>query len=80
MKLETKIQQRGNKLVIVLSDLLVKKGAIKAGDLFEVEIQDKTIIIKNKNAPKLQLEEIITTNATSIFSKTLSEEELILAK
>ena len=80
MKLETKIKEQENKLIIVLSDIVVKSGGLNVGDVFEIELQDKVITIRNKQTTNKSLDKLITENIEGLYSRILKQEELVLAK
>ena len=81
MKLETKIREQDDKLIIVLSDLVVRSGGLNAGDVFEVELQGKVVTIRNKQAANVSLDKLEEEkNAEDVYSRILREEELVLAK
>ena len=79
MKLETKIKERGNRLIIVLSDLVVKRGGLNEGDVLEIELQDTAITIRNK-LTKGALDKEGTECTEDVYSRILRQEELVLAK
>jgi hypothetical protein len=80
LKFETRIKERDNDLFIVLSNLVVKKGGLEVGDILEIELQGTNLTIKNKQVEMMSLDKIVSENTEDIVSKTLREEELILAK
>jgi hypothetical protein len=80
LKIETRIRERDNKLIIILSDLVVKKGKLKSGDVLKIQLQNTEMTITNKPKESASLEKVANEEAEDIFSKTLREEELILAK
>ena len=80
MKLETKIKEQENKLIIVLSDIVVKSGGLNVGDVLEIELQDKVITIRNKQTTNKSLDKLITENIEGLYSRILKQEELVLAK
>jgi hypothetical protein len=80
LKFETRIKERDNDLFIVLSNLVVKKWGLEVGDILEIELQGTNLTIKNKQVEMMSLDKIVFENTEDIFSKTLREDELILAK
>jgi hypothetical protein len=80
LKFETRIKERDNDLFIVLSNLVVKKGGLEVGDILEIELQGTNLTIKNKQVEMMSLDKIVSENTEDIVSKTLREDELILAK
>jgi hypothetical protein len=80
LKFETRIKERDNDLFIVLSNLVVKKWGLEVGDILEIELQGTNLTIKNKQVEMMSLDKIVSENTEDIFSKTLREDELILAK
>jgi antitoxin component of MazEF toxin-antitoxin module len=77
MILETKIKKFGNKLVIILPKSAIKKAELIAGDHLEINIRGRNMTIARiESSPKKIIEDV----KDDIYSKTLREEQLILAK
>ena len=80
MRLETRIKKRDNKLIIELSKSVIKRGELKEGDILEINLQETNMTISNKPRENPSLNKIIIEDNEDIYSKTLREEELFLAK
>ena len=80
MRLETRIKKRDNKLIIELSKSVIKRGELKEGDILEIDLQETNMTISNKPRETPSLNNIIIEDNEDIYSKTLREEELFLAK
>ena len=48
LKLETRIKKIGNRLVIILPDLVVNNGSLEVEDILEIEVTNSNLTIKNK--------------------------------
>lgn len=80
MKLKSKIVMMNGKLAIELSKTIVKNGGLSAGDSIEIELSGSSMTITNMLDREVSFMEDSHKNSLDIFSRTLSEEELILAK
>ena len=80
MKLKARITKRENKLIITLSNLVVKTAGLKEGDVLDIELQGNNMFITNSQLDLVSLAKKIVPKTEDIYSKTLLEKELYLAK
>lgn len=80
MKLETTIKRIGTRLGIVIPRSAITNASLDEGDVLSIHINGKNVIITREHNISDVLDHITTQSNDNIYSKTLSENQLILAK
>ena len=81
MKLETTIKRIGNRLGIIIPRSAITNASLDEGDVLSIHINGKNMIITREHNKLDVLDHIMIHQSNdNIFSMTLSENQLILAK
>jgi len=80
LKVSTRIKGVDDRLLLEIPKIIVKNGNLKPGDKLVITLQGEKLMIENRVDSKKWIEKIAKVCPEDIFSTTLTEEELILAK
>ena len=80
MNVSTRIKEVDDRLVIVIPKIIARNGELNPGDKLTINLQGKKMTIENSTIDELLMEKISNNLSEDVFSKTLTNEELILAK
>jgi len=80
LKVSTRIKEVDDRLVIVIPTIIARNGELNQGDKLTINLQGKKMTIENSTIDELLMEKISNNLSEDVFSKTLTNEELILAK
>ena len=80
MKLETTIKRIGNRLGIIIPRSAITNAGLDEGNVLSIHINGKNMIITRELNILDVLDHITTQSNDNIYSRTLGENQLILAK
>ena len=80
MKCKVQIKRINDKLAIQLPKSVITNAELKEGDKLEVNVKGKNLLIVNKPDNSEEAYSFTLKPTDDIYSKTLMEEQLILAK